>query len=397
MINKDGKNIIICLDGTGAKLREHNTNVIKLYRILERKPDHQIIYYDPGVGTLGGPEYKTPLDKQVNRLLGLALGKGILRNVEEAYSFLMDNYQEGDRIFLFGFSRGAYTARALAALIHSVGLLDAGCQNLIPYAMELFNARSPNWKLLKKFKKTYGRNCSIHFLGLWDSVKTFGWIYDPIFLPYTTNNKSVETVRHAIAIDERRNFFRSMPWGDDNPPNQDIKQVWFAGVHGDVGGGYPEGEAGLSKITLRWMIEEAQKAGLLIDQNNYEFSVLGKGADYYVAPNPLAKQHESLIHLWWLVQYFPRVVWNPAKDRKVLSPSSRTRTVPNGAVLHTSVLERLKSGDYKPQNLGLISFGPSTVEDILREQQYTFEPPLIPTDKDKLQDIEPKTMLHHSS
>lgn len=133
--------------------------------------------------------------------------------------------------------------------------------------MKLFRSQPPDWSILNKFRKTYGRHCTIHFLGLWDSVKSFGWVYDPIFLPYTTNNPSINVVRHAIAIDERRTFFQKMPWGNRQFENQDVKEVWFAGVHGDVGGGHPEQQSGLAKIALKWMIDEALKSELCINEN----------------------------------------------------------------------------------------------------------------------------------
>ena len=375
MSNKSGKNIVICLDGTGCQFRDNNTNVVKLYRILERNQEQQINYYDPGVGTLGDPDYKTPLGKQVTRILGLAFGRGIIRNIEEAYSFLMEHYQEGDRIYIFGFSRGAYTARALAAFIYRCGLLESGCQNLIPYAMKLFRSRSPEpeWKIMGKFKKTYSRDCPIHFLGLWDSVKTFGWIYDPIYLPNTTNNPSINTVRHAIAIDERRTLFQKMPWGEKP---KDVKQVWFAGAHGDVGGGFPEQESGLAKIALKWMIEEAVKSELCIDEKKYKSTVLGEVSEQYVAPNPLAKLHNSLVGLWRPLQFVPRIMWDFKENKNVLKFPDRIRKIPDQAVLHASVLERLQSGDYQPQNLELRTYEPSHVQEALREKQYSLEPSL---------------------
>ena len=399
MSNKSGKNIVICLDGTGCQLRENNTNVVKLYRVLECNLNQQIKYYDPGVGTLGDPDYKTPLGKQVTRILGMAFGRGIIRNVEEAYSFLMEHYQEGDHIYIFGFSRGAYTARALAAFIYRFGLLESGCQNLIPYGMKLFrsqpsqsksesNERISKWfRSMGKFKKTYSRNCPIHFLGLWDSVKTFGWIYDPIYLPNTSKNRSINTVRHAIAIDERRTLFQQMPWGEEP---KDVKEVWFAGVHGDIGGGFLEEESGLAKITLKWMIEEALKSGLYINEKEYKSSVLGEGSPKLciAAPNPLAKLHNSLVGLWQPLQFVPRIMWDVDKRDKgnkgnkgnkggeVLKFPDRIRKIPKKAVLHTSVLERLKSGDYQPQNLELRTYEPSHVQEALLEKEYSFEPPL---------------------
>jgi len=351
----EGKNIVICLDGTGNEFKQENTNVVKLFRVLERNPEKQIAYYDPGVGTLADPSYKTPVGKKINKALGLGFGRGLTKNIEQAYSYLMENYAAGDYIYLFGFSRGAYTARALAGFIHACGLLDKGCQNLIPYAMKLYEARNPDFKILQKFKSTYGRTCNIHFLGLWDSVSTIGWIYDPVFLPFTTNNKSVSTVRHALALDERRAFYRQLHWGSEHKDEQDVMEVWFAGVHSDIGGGYPENESGLAKITLEWMLGQAIKSGdgLLINDKKYDRYVLGKAADRkYIGPDYNAQVHHSLKGAWRIIQHMPQRVWLPIEKRKALRLPPPCRPVQNGSMLHQSVLDKIKTGNYKPENLG---------------------------------------------
>ncbi len=365
MENRPGKNVVICLDGTGNQFKEENSNVVKLFRVLERNPQEQVAYYDPGVGTLADPSYKTPVTKKINKALGLGFGLGLTRNIEQAYSYLMEQYEENDRIFLFGFSRGAYTARALAGFIHSCGLLEKGCQNLIPYAMKLHKTRKVDFKLLQKFKSTYGRTCKIHFLGLWDSVSTFGWIYDPVFLPYTTNNKSVQAVRHALAIDERRAFYQQLHWGDEYQAHQDIKEVWFAGVHSDIGGGYPEDESGLAKITLKWMIDEAcnEKFGLIFNDKRYDRYVLGKKSNgKYIGPDDSAEAHKSLKGAWWLVQFLPQSVWLPVQKRKAIRIPEQLRPIDAGAALHHSVLNRINTGKYKPVNL------PSLDEAAIRKQ-----------------------------
>ena len=179
------KNIVICLDGTGNQFKEDNSNVVKLFRTVIRNRD-QVAYYDAGVGTLADPQFKSPVAKRISKWLGLGLGVGLLKNVEQAYSYLMEHYETDDRIFIFGFSRGAYTARVLAGFIHACGLLESGNQNLIPYAIKLFRSRkrphwifgrgTPQFEVLMKFKSTFGRSVDIHFLGLWDSVSTFGWL-----------------------------------------------------------------------------------------------------------------------------------------------------------------------------------------------------------------------------
>lgn len=351
-----GKNLVMCLDGTGNHFNEEPTNVVTLFRVLHRDPQVQVAYYDPGVGTLADPAYKIPVAKKINKVLGLAFGHGLMRNLQEAYSFLMEHYETHGRIFLFGFTRGAYTARALAGFINGCGLLEKGCQNLLPYAIKLYKPKPKklDFELMKKFKYTYGRECEIHLLGLWDSVGTFGWIYDPVFLPYTTNNEAVRAVRHALAIDERRAFYNHMPWGPKHREKQDVKEVWFAGVHSDVGGGYPEEKSGLAKITLQWMIEEArgEKFGLKINEKKYDRYVLGKDRDgKYVGPDYAATPQKSLKGLWWMVQFLPQRVWLPSEERKAFRFPKQRRHIEQGATLHHSVVRRIQMGMYKPANL----------------------------------------------
>ncbi|MDJ0578994.1 DUF2235 domain-containing protein [Crocosphaera sp.] len=382
MTNQNGKNIVICLDGTGIQFRENNSNIVRLYSLLEKDSESQLAYYDPGVGTLGDPNFKTPIGKNITRFLGLAFGRGIIQNIEEAYSYLMEHYNNGDHIFIFGFSRGAYTARALAGFVHSFGLLDSGCQNLIPYAMKLYRSEPNDQKkkdLMKRFKQTYSRECRIHFLGLWDCVKSFGWIYNPIFLPHTTDNESVDIVRHAISIDERRNFFQPMLSGNRQSSSQDIKQVWFAGVHGDVGGGFDENESGLAKIALEWMIEEALTCQHDLRINEDQYRIFRENINKDI---PTAKLHNSLIGTWWLIQYLPRIIWdlNDEEEKKVLKFPQKCRTVPSGSTLHSSVWEKLIAGNYQPKSLELSSYDPNLIEKAISERNYSFEPPLSTDD-----------------
>ncbi|GAB4181388.1 MAG: DUF2235 domain-containing protein [Wenzhouxiangellaceae bacterium] len=373
------KNIVICLDGTGNQFKEHNSNIVKLYRVLVKNRDQQA-YYDAGVGTLADPQYKTPIKKRLNKALGLAFGYGIIRNVEEAYQYLMAHYQPGDRVFIFGFSRGAYTARVLAGLLHACGLLEDGNQSLLPYAMKLYRSgkrrfwlfgkkQSPDFRVLAKFKKTFCRPVDIHFLGLFDAVSTFGFIYSPTFLPFTTNNPSVNTIRHAMAIDEKRSFFQPMPWGDRHADRQDIKEVWFAGVHSDVGGGYPEAESQLAKIALKWMLDQATSAEhrLQVDDNAVQRYVLGKQGGGYIGPDHRADHHQSLKGAWWLAQYIPRSVWLVEEKKTGIRFPKQKRDIPAGEALHQSVYDRIADTDYAPVNLG-----EGSVE-VLKEK-YAIEP-----------------------
>ena len=238
------KNIVLCCDGTGNQYSERNTNVVKLFSTLERDPAVQRLFYDPGVGTFSVHPALNKIARGWMKLLGLGFGLGIKQNICDAYQFLMKNYQEGDRVFIFGFSRGAYTARAVAGFVHKCGLLHRDNENLIPYAFNMFK-REYRPYIWKGFKKTFSRPCPVYFLGLWDTVTSVGWVWDPLILPYTTNNPGVSTIRHAISIDERRAFFRQNLCGVEYRPN--IKQVWFAGVHSDVGGSILHRKVGFLK------------------------------------------------------------------------------------------------------------------------------------------------------
>src|SRR3954469_17074261 len=160
------KNLVICCDGTNNQFGPENTNVVRVIQALVRDPARQRLYYDPGVGTLPEPGAWTALGKKVSTMFGLAFGAGIFWKVQEAYEFLMAEWTPGDSVFVFGFSRGAYTARPLAAVLHSLGLLPRGNQNLIPYVLRLFGgmprsrsgpAVDEYFKLCDEFRRTFAR------------------------------------------------------------------------------------------------------------------------------------------------------------------------------------------------------------------------------------------------
>jgi uncharacterized protein (DUF2235 family) len=347
------KNIVICLDGTGNEFGDTNSNVIKLFATLQRDPARQVIYYHPGLGTSGEMESPTYLGRAIRWVrikIGLAFGIGFFPNLGHAYHFLMENYQPGDKIFLFGFSRGAYTAKALAALIYQFGVIEKGNDILVEYAVALFKKHSDrNKKTAKAFQSTFGQDVTIHFVGLWDAVSSVGWAYNPLKLSNTRNNLDIKTGRHAQSVDERRCFFRQNSWGASGE-GQDLRQVWFPGVHSDIGGGYPEGESGLSKITLRWMLREAEASGLLIDQAE-KAKILGGSPDY-VAPNTKGMLHNSLTGGWWITEYLPKLYWNGKKDC-LKWPRGESRFIPENYVLHESVELRKAEpkNAYAPANL----------------------------------------------
>jgi hypothetical protein len=359
------RDIVICCDGTGNQYGDSNSNVVKLYWTLQLTAGSHVAYYHPGVGTMGARNALTGIGKVWTRMRGLAFGYGVSDNIADAYSFLMGEFQPGDRIFVFGFSRGAYTARALCGMLHMFGLLRAGNEGLIPYALRLFKSSGTDkFHVADGFKGTFSIPCAPHFLGVWDTVSSVGWILDPIGmkpwdLPYTAKFPDIPIVRHAVSIDERRAFFRQNLVREPALAGQDLRQVWFAGVHSDVGGSYAEAESGLSKIAFRWMLCEAKGAGLQLDAQKI-VEVLGGGLGY-VAPNPDAELHKSLHGSWWLGEIWPKrfryPVTVPGQTAPVFKSSiginlARPRVIPEGAHIHQSVFDRMRANaKYHPKNL----------------------------------------------
>jgi uncharacterized protein (DUF2235 family) len=356
------KNIVVCCDGTGNSFEqvEQDSNVAKLYSALTINLG-QRCYYHPGVGTMGSPNSRGRIGREWSRIKGLAFGAGLLANVGDAYRYLMNTYEDGDEIYLFGFSRGAFTARALASLIHVYGILCAGNEGVIPYILQMYAKRSREAKHKKrtfdsdeafKWQFSHASDVRIKFCGVWDTVSSYGWVYDPIQLPFLGCNPIIDVGRHAISIHERRCFYRDNLWGKPEA-NQDIRQVWFAGVHSDVGGSYLESQAGLSKITLEWMLVEARKAGLLIEDARARVilghnppSPLVNGLPQYVVPDASGRLHHSLHGAWWCLEFLPQE--DPhIHGRRWHLPLGKMRTIPENSRIHESVIQ----GPWHPETL----------------------------------------------
>ena len=351
------KNIVVCCDGTGNTFSDHNTNVTKLFSVLDLdSPARQVAYYHAGLGTMGAPNALSRLSRFWTKLLGLAFGYGLAGDIGDAYAFLMDTFEPGDRVFLFGFSRGAFTVRALAGMLHMFGLVRPGDYNLVPYAVQMLKRRQDHrtFQVAEAFNRTFCRQCKPHFIGVFDTVGSVGWIWDPVHIPFTARNPDLAIGRHAVSIDERRCYFRQNLWGAPLP-GQDIKQVWFAGVHSDIGGGYPERESGLAKITLEWMLREAYAAGLLLHPAKV-LDILGRGPSHLTAPDAAALLHNSLSEgPWWLLEPLPHLYTDmksvPPRTR-IRFPFGRRRTIRPGSTVHSSVLRRKDlDSQYRPPNL----------------------------------------------
>jgi uncharacterized protein (DUF2235 family) len=400
------KNIVICCDGTGNEISENISNVLKLYRCL-RKTDKttpfQAVFYDPGVGTLARPDPWRKLKQDFIAILGLATGYGLDDNVLASYRFLVENYEEGDQIYLLGFSRGAYTVRVLAGLIHKVGLISRQQKNLAGSGLTAYKQLSGSGQQndLQSLTDTgddegpfpatradqaaqFARILStswptIRFVGVWDTVASVivprpDRFYLPSFedLAFTLGNPSVKTFRQAISIDERRCMFRLRKWDEPqifthnrfnqvNAEPQDIKQVWFAGVHADIGSGYPEKDSALSKYPLLWMIDEAAKCGLTVNPSTVRqlgWGVQRKGSPFsYVAPSVRGELHNSMTAAWRILEYVPKKAsykeWPERRSHfGFYIPDAEPRFIPDGAFIHESVLKRMDAlADYRPINL----------------------------------------------
>lgn len=269
------KRLVVCCDGTWNKPDNENvTNVEKIARTVQSDPSatggvYQLVYYISGVGA-GSYE--------ADRLLGGAFGFGLFHNVIACYRFLAQNYEPGDEIFIIGFSRGAYTARSVAGMLASVGLLTkvALVEERLPEAVHLYQGtKMPEGAFgesVDEFKHDHCHAANVTFLGVFDTVGALGV---PGFEKDTPHFHSVQLsdqvlcARQALAIDETRLKFAPTFWEAPSKPTDAVtedprvKQVWFEGAHSDVGGGYAQ--TGLSDTTLLWMAREAHAAGLVFD------------------------------------------------------------------------------------------------------------------------------------
>ena len=362
------KNIVVCCDGTNNQLDGDLTNVVRLFEVVV-KNERQVAFYDPGVGTMADPFSKGAFRKRWSLLTGLAFGAGLEANVLNAYRFLMRVFETDDQVFLFGFSRGAFTARVLAGMLHAVGLLHAGTEHLLSYVWRNYRgirtlpddataaereAAQKHAKEVEVMRRSFTRPCPVSFLGPWDTVGSVGMYNRNQSFAYTFENPSVAVVRHAVALDERRAAFRSNVFKADPTPlslqnnRPRVMNVWFPGVHSDVGGGYAWPEcSGLAMVAFNWILREAVAAGLNVQDAKVRALVAES------PPNPLAKMHESLQGGWRVIEYLParRYAWDKKKTLWRYQPNKPRRMI-ESPFLHRSVLDRMAAiSDYRPANL----------------------------------------------
>jgi uncharacterized protein (DUF2235 family) len=336
------KKIIVCADGTwntphGIGAEVNDTNVRKLYCALTDGPN-QLRYYDSGVGTDGSP---------IDHLFGGAMGEGLFQKIQDGYEFISYVYDPGDEIYLFGFSRGAYTARSLGGMIARFGVPNKNLDNMT--VKSIFDAyREPDPDKKKQLQTTltqrYGLDqVIVRMVGVWDTVGSLGIpgllfsIFDQQKYGFldTTLHPNIQKAFHSVSIDERRDQFQPTLWTNPDGSMRDnddtVQQIWFPGVHSDVGGGYQECE--LSEITLSWMMHKADECGL---------SFTDETRQQYLPPEKPDKANASgQAHDEWKL-----IPWGIPKHRKV----------PPNAVMSNTVQFRFDTTPtggvpYAPENL----------------------------------------------
>ena len=293
------RNLIVLYDGTWNDT-DSNTNLKKLYNACSAK--EQRFNYEEGVGTA-----------KWEALPGGIYGANIDRQILGGYRFLRGRFQDtdyakdGNKIFMFGFSRGSYASRRLAGLVDFCGLPVKAADVDIAWQLYLNQNNTAVQHLLDE-----GRlfKVPIEAVCVWDTVKT---TTDKDFNDHKLPS-CVMAGYHAMAIDEKRKFFPVLKWNNESR----VRQVWFAGVHSDVGGGYSQHS--LSDIALKWMIDCASRHGL---------RVKGSSVAALLPLKPLGKIHESYKGIW-------------------LALGKKTRSISATALVHTSVKKRIAGGDYSP-------------------------------------------------
>jgi uncharacterized protein (DUF2235 family) len=333
------KRIVLFCDGTwnrpdgGANFSECQTNVVKMANALapfSADGITQLLYYDAGIGTEG------PL---LHRLYDGVTGAGLNENILQAYRFVIDHYNLGDELYLFGFSRGAFTVRSLAGLIRNSGILRRENIGMIPKAYALYRFRSKRYhpKELEAtlFRRSFAvaETTRIKFIGVWDTVGALG---NPLVWNGVVNSRNrfhdtklsttVDFAYQALALNEQRSNFRPSLWHQQlGAISQVLEQVWFVGVHSDIGGGYPE--SGLSDISLCWMLTKAAECKLSFEWIPTNVDVMAQ----------IHQSYSGFYKLW---------------PRFIRSVDIGTQDADTHESLHWSVFQRInRDNRYRPANL----------------------------------------------
>jgi uncharacterized protein (DUF2235 family) len=349
------KRLVVCCDGTWNRPDEVSqgvaapTNVAKISLALADQDDSgnpQLLHYEAGVGT-----------RRTERFVGGVFGVGLSRNVQECYRFLVENYEPGDKLYFFGFSRGAYTARSTVGLVRNSGILRPKHRHLIKEAYSLYRRpdkdSAPSGIAAELFRRSHSYSeIYVDFVGVWDTVGALGIPIDGFRPPWLSRLWSFHDTRlsryvlnayHALAIDERRRPFRPTLWvQQDDAPNQTLEQVWFAGVHSDVGGGYRD--VGLSEIALLWMAEKARSCGLAFKPDHLVLTEWPDAAErregIQVAPNYADTLHSSRKGIYLL---------QPAYDRRLAGDDGAG--VDGGALASSAKTRYDNDPHYRPAGL----------------------------------------------
>lgn len=367
------KRLALFADGTGnSSSKLQKTNVWRLFQALDQRDPHQLAFYDDGVGTSSNKYLAA---------IGLAFGWGLKRNVIALYKFVCRNYDAaGTDIYGFGFSRGAFTMRVLVGLIASEGLVTYRSEEELNrnaaaayrhYRAKHFPSYSPIVKGMRKLRdwlflakdtiKGYRRyeevekrsGIQIRFLGLWDTVEAYGmpieelkrgidWVLWPMMFGNTTLSPCAKRACHALSLDDERQTFHPLLWDEEAEAKMveegkvqagRITQIWFAGVHSNLGGGYPEDQ--LSLLSLYWMMVEAQANDLVLEKNAIE--------SVEAAQSPYARIYDSRAGAWAFYRYSPRriPIGHLNSDKPILP------------IVHGSVVLRMAFGSdaYAPISL----------------------------------------------
>ena len=338
-----GCNLVVCCDGTWNSPKQTDrglevpSNVVKIARAVDETGARQRVYYRSGIGTGGGAD----------RWTGGAFGIGLTDNIKHAYRWIADQYTDDDRLFFFGFSRGAYTVRSLAGLIGRCGLTPPGDEKGATHAYGLYRqATDTKGKAAAAAFKAKQRDVPVYFIGVWDTVGALGV---PALSRYGLLRKAVGALLkgtkyahgfhsqdlgehvahayHALAIDEQRGAFEPTLWTGNGRPRPNVEQVWFAGVHCNIGGGYLD--CGLSDHALLWMATKAMDAGLALDQRYLAMRI---------DPNCHGELRESRIRAYRAL---------PGKPRELGQAGVVNEKI------HQSALDRRAhpTNDYHPPNL----------------------------------------------
>ncbi|PYI00529.1 sporulation associated protein [Aspergillus sclerotiicarbonarius CBS 121057] len=428
------RELVLCFDGTGNTFRADGgeSNILKIFRMLDRKKAERYCYYQPGIGTedmeagtvanMAFPFSDRPLSKIIDQ----AFATSFAQHVINGYRFLARRWKKGSHIYLFGFSRGAYTARFLNEMLDWIGLISADNEEIMPLVWKAFIS----WKfaepgktldeadfILRSFRDTMCRSVGrVHFLGLFDTVNS-------VLLSQESKDLRIHPkpriMRHAVSIDERRRKFQPVlfeklrahartarastwveqgdveNWGNGGfagHADTEFEEVYFAGSHSDVGGGWPR-EYGrdwvASQIPLMWMVEEAIDAGLTFEPEQlhklgcFNFKAQEQCKKEVLCESQRAFLHNSLTYdsgepletmIWRVMEFLPIKRPKMAPDGTVKMSrwhaGGERRLLPDGAKLHFSVIERLRRDpDYRPWNLGVGDM--SDVDDLIASWSHT--------------------------